>query len=307
MENCSNPSYFEVEACDGGCRVKKYTGPNEATVVIPSCIDGNKVVEIGESAFEYCTGLTSVTIPDSVTDIGGYAFLNCIGLTGITIPNGVTKIGRNAFEYCTGLTSVTIPDSVAEIGDNAFSDCESLTSMTILNSVTDIGRFAFAYCNKLIIHAPTGSAAERYAEVSGIPFQPLAQAPAARVKLQETDSSYFEVEACDGGCRIKKYTGLNEGAVVIPSCIGGSKVVEIGSEAFIECKSLTSVVIPDGVTEIGNHAFAFCTSLASVTIPDSIVTINMGAFTCCEGLTSMIIPDSVTEIGSRRPIRLILR
>ena len=57
-----------------------------------------------------CSGLTSVTIPNSVTDIGEWAFSGCSGLTGeLTIPNSVTNIGDGAFYYCSGLTSVTIP------------------------------------------------------------------------------------------------------------------------------------------------------------------------------------------------------
>ena len=64
--------------------------------------------KIGDNAFYYCTGLTSVTIPNSVTSIGNDAFSNCTGLTSVTIPNSVTKIGSSAFASCSGLTSITI-------------------------------------------------------------------------------------------------------------------------------------------------------------------------------------------------------
>ena len=97
----------------------------------------------------------SVVIPESityngttysVTSIGESAFFWCDGLTSITIPNSVTSIGENAFAYCSGLTSITIPNSVTSIGDNAFYACRGLTSITIPNSVTSIGNYAFAYC-----------------------------------------------------------------------------------------------------------------------------------------------------------------
>ncbi|MBO5799236.1 MAG: leucine-rich repeat domain-containing protein, partial [Paludibacteraceae bacterium] len=78
-----------------------------------------RVTTIGKGAFEFCFGLTSVTIPNSVTTIGDEAFYYCDGLTSVTIPNRVTTIGEAAFEYCTGLTSITIPNSVTTIGTSA--------------------------------------------------------------------------------------------------------------------------------------------------------------------------------------------
>ena len=109
----------------------------------------NSVTRIGIQAFWACHGLTSITIPNSVTSIEACVFQNCTGLTSITIPNSVTSIGNRAFSVCTGLTSITIPNSVTSIGDWAFDYCSSLTSITIPNSVTSIGRFAFSECVNL--------------------------------------------------------------------------------------------------------------------------------------------------------------
>ena len=69
--------------------------------IIPN--DGS-VTSIGDHAFEGCSGLTSITIPDSVTSIGSDAFCGCSGLTSITIPDSVTSIGSYAFWGCIGLT-----------------------------------------------------------------------------------------------------------------------------------------------------------------------------------------------------------
>lgn len=85
-----------------------------------------KVIAIGDGAFENCTQLTSITIPESVTTIGDNAFSSCSGLSSITIPEGVTIIGSSAFSGCTQLTSVTIPESVTSIGGYAFANCTKL-------------------------------------------------------------------------------------------------------------------------------------------------------------------------------------
>ena len=137
---------------------------------------------IGNQAFYDCTGLTSVTIPDSVTSIGWAAFSGCSGLTSVTIGNGVTSIGNRAFDGCKGLTSITVAEgnskyhsagncvietatmtlflgcktsviptdgSVTSIGNNAFDGCKGLTSITIPDSVTSIGECAFFGCTGL--------------------------------------------------------------------------------------------------------------------------------------------------------------
>ncbi|WP_052200116.1 leucine-rich repeat domain-containing protein [Flavobacterium psychrophilum] len=117
---------------------------NLTSVTIP-----NSVTTIGEASFFRCTGLISVTIPNSVTTIENSAFDRCKGLTSITIPNSVTSIGKDTFAGCSGLISVTIPNSVTAIGNSAFYACSGLTSVTIPNSVTAIGNYAFVNCSSL--------------------------------------------------------------------------------------------------------------------------------------------------------------
>ena len=122
-------------------------------VVIPESVvyQGNtySVTSIVDFAFYECSGLTSVTIPNSVISIGSYAFCMCGGLTSITIPNSVTSIGNQAFQQCSSLTSVIIPNSVITIGGCAFFGCSGLTSITIPNSVTSIDSYAFSGCSGL--------------------------------------------------------------------------------------------------------------------------------------------------------------
>ena len=133
----SNPLYFAEHLYLNGEEVKD--------LVIP-----NSVESIGEAAFYYCSGLTSVTIGNSVTSIGDDAFYFCTGLTSVTIGNSVKSIGEGVFCDCSGLTSVTIGNSVTSIGDWAFYECSALTSVTIGNSVENIGYRAFASCSELI-------------------------------------------------------------------------------------------------------------------------------------------------------------
>ena len=133
---------------DNTIEIIDYNG-SDAEVVIPDTIEGLPVTSIGGRAF-YLSGLTSVTIPNSVTSIGDWAFTSCWGLTSVTIPDSVASIGDGAFYECESLTSVTIGASVTSIGDSAFSGCFGLTSVTIGSSVTSLGDQAFVECLYLI-------------------------------------------------------------------------------------------------------------------------------------------------------------
>ncbi|WP_461255665.1 leucine-rich repeat domain-containing protein [Treponema sp. R80B11-R83G3] len=125
-----------------------YVG-NKSTVIIPSSIQNLPVTEIGGGAFFQKTGITSVTIPNSVTTIERTAFSSCAKLTSITIPDSVTYIGMQAFFECTSLTNVTIPNSVTILGQGVFMGCTSLTSVTIGNGVTTIDAGTFSRCTSL--------------------------------------------------------------------------------------------------------------------------------------------------------------
>ena len=110
---------------------------------------GDSITNIGESAFNGCSGLKNVAISDSVLSIGAHAFDGCKSLTSITIPNKVTSIGTYAFTSCSGLTSVTLGNRVVNIDAWAFSGCSALTSITIPRSVTSLGMGAFCYCSNM--------------------------------------------------------------------------------------------------------------------------------------------------------------
>ena len=127
-------------------------------------------------AFDNCSKLSSITIPDSVKSIGDYTFYNCSSLTSITIPDNVTSIGEYAFSNCSSLTSITIPDSVTSIGSSAFRGCSSLTSITLPHNYTKqcnkhrlfcVQRMQFAYKHNVAVYWSKGrSNVKRYLSVS---------------------------------------------------------------------------------------------------------------------------------------------
>ena len=92
--------------------------------------------------------VTDLVIPNGVESINSYAFTGS-GLTSVTIGDSVTSIGNGAFSYCDSLTSVVIPDSVTSIGEGTFRGCSSLSSVAIPDSVTSIGDIAFYGCDSL--------------------------------------------------------------------------------------------------------------------------------------------------------------
>ena len=296
-----------------------YTG----NITIPASVtyDGTTytVAKIGDYAFRYCTGLTSISIPSSVTSIEDYAFHYCTGLTSISIPSSVTSIGDDAFHYCTGLTSITIPSSVTSIGDYAFSICSGLASIkveagntaydsrencnalietasntliagcmntTIPNSVTKIGDYAFYCCTGLTsIDIPSS--------VTSIGYQAFYGCTGLKsIKVEAGNTAYDSRENCNAIIETASNT-------LVAGCMNTTipnSVTTIGDQAFYGCTGLKSISIPASVTSIEDFAFKNCTGLTSINLPASVATIGDYAFSGCSGLTSISIPSSVTSI-----------
>ena len=257
------------------------------------------MTSIGSYAFEYCTGLTSVTIPNSVTSIGDGAFAGCSSLTSVTIPNSVTSIGRSAFFGCTGLTSVTIPNSVTDIGVCAFLDCSSLTSVTIGNSVTSIGDYAFADCTSLtsvtIPNSVTSIGSSVFRNTPWLENQPdgMVYINSCLYTWKGEMPENTSVEIKEGTTTICGYafencTGL--ASVTIPN-----SVTSIGGSAFNGCSNLSSIILH--CKEVGSW-FSGLTSISIIEIGDEVETIGNSAFKGCTGLNSVIIGKAVNSIGS---------
>ena len=237
---------------DGTYAVMGYTG-TATKVVIPSTYLWKPVTIIGDSAFKACSGLTSLTIPDSVEWIGDYAFSGCNGLTRIVLPDSVTTIGDGAFWGCNGLTSLTIPDSVEWIGDRAFYNCSSLTYNK----------------NDGLIYL--GNLNNPYLYLSSVEDRSITTA---------TINNACKFIGCNAFTKCKNLT-----EIVIPD-----SVTSIGNYAFEACSSLTEIVIPNSVTSIGEYAFYGCSGLTSIVIPDSVTSIGNSAFYNCSSLTEITLP-----------------
>ena len=135
-------------------------GEPATTVTIPETIRvGQKEYQVTviEGAFQDCTSLESISLPDGLTTIGWCAFEGCTGLESINLPDGLTTIGYAAFYECTSLKSITLPDSVATIGSGAFAHCTSLEGISLPDGVTVIEEGAFQKCTSLkSINLPDG-------------------------------------------------------------------------------------------------------------------------------------------------------
>ena len=102
---------------------------------------------ICDKAFDYCSSLRSLVIPDEVTSIGKSAFANCKSLRSLVIPDGVTRIGNEAFYGCKSLSSLVFPNSITSIGDGEFCVCSSLKSLVSPDSVVILKGNPFSGCD----------------------------------------------------------------------------------------------------------------------------------------------------------------
>ena len=139
---------FQYEKYERYITITKYNGSAE-NVIVPSTIDGTKVMIIEQDAFRECASLKNVEIPNTVIYIGCYAFYNCENLQKITIPDSIQDIGNFTFYNCKSLQKITIPDGVEDIGLYTFYNCKSLQSITMPDSVESIGAYAFYNCKSL--------------------------------------------------------------------------------------------------------------------------------------------------------------
>ena len=132
---------------------------------------------LDEAAFEACSKLTAVTLPDGLTELPSFAFYNCSGLSEIKIPSTVSSVGWDAFYGCTGITEVLIPENVSYIGSWAFHGCTALKSLKILNKNCEIPGTSedLGVPRTTTIYGHRGSTAQTYAQEYGYTFDVLSE------------------------------------------------------------------------------------------------------------------------------------
>ena len=319
-----NNNYTELAVSCRGSYDSPYSNEYTDNVVVPESVDYNgntyPVTSIGSYAFSDCSGLTSVTIPNSVTSIGYFAFNGCSGLTSVTIPQSVTYIGDYAFQSCNGLTSVIVNCCPTNFGSTPFYgcnkieeisfDCETVTSLfrnlssikkvTLSENIKTIGHSAFSGCSGLtsitIPNSTTSLGNNAFYGCSDLttiiseiktPFEigSIASTSVTLIVPAETKAAYLSTT---GWSNFTNIVEVGEGGVV------GSKF-EIDDILYTidenNTASLTSankaisgaVVIPNQVEYNGKKY--------------DVTSIGYQAFYNCSNLTSVTISNNVTSIG----------
>lgn len=231
--------------------------PNLQTVIFA---EGSQLKAFPFAAFEGCTALTGITIPDGMTELNNNSFMNCTSLESITIPAAVTELGDQSFIGCGKLADVCFAENsrLTNIKWAAFKQCTSLKSITLPGSVTSIGTQAFEQCTTLEeVHLP--------ANLKSLGSQVFLNCRSLRsIELPEglTTISYQALSSC-----------YSLSSVNFPSTLE-----TIGQYAFLET-ALTEVHIPESVQRIDQSAFNNISTLTDVYLPNSADTPKMGLAT----------------------------
>lgn len=267
------------------------------------------VSAIANSAFEGCSSITSVAIPEHITSLGEYIFCNCPNITEVTISKGV-KLPAHAFQKCSALTTVKLPSDMKEIPDFAFGDCNSLVGIDIPKSVVRIGNGAFMNCSSLeSIDLPDG-----LTDLGAYSFKNCKALTSVKIPEGITsigDQTFYYCSKLKNIEFPSHLTSIGGFAFYYASLVDfewPSSLENIGTHAF-SANSFTEINLPNSVKSIGRGAFYYCRQAVSVTIPEGIEEIPDDAFNFCYELKTVTLPSSLTTIAKRAfaycPIRYI--
>lgn len=257
--------------------------------------------EINNLAFQGCTTLISVKLPQTVTIIGEAAFSGCTSLETVDLKNTkLEEIGKEAFLNCASLTALDLPSTVKTIGDYAFADCKMVSQVNIPASLESLGVGVFRDWESL---TKFESNSENYVvqEVSGSTTDTVLVSkdgetlilymPSNKATTYETPTTIKKIESyAFSGVSTLKEVRFTE------------KVIEIGEGIFSNCKNLVSVYLPSTLPKISYSMFENCTKLVNVLSTtgdklENIETIEGRAFYYCVSLVDHVISDKVKEIG----------
>ncbi|MDE7131260.1 MAG: leucine-rich repeat protein, partial [Lachnospiraceae bacterium] len=260
--------------------------------------EGGGLQTIGESAFEGCRQLQSLSLPGSLETVGDRAFAYCVALESVAVGSGV--IGENAFYGCSNLTEVLFSDKVTEIGSYAFGSCTKLESLLIPDSVGTIGSNAFDSCSGMKeITLPDGIDSIAPGTFSGCTSLQSIAIPDSVKEIGDRAFNYCyslkDIQMADGVQRIgsEAFSGCSAlQSVSIPD-----SVTVLGDRAFASCRGMTGIYLSNNLTDMGEYTFEGCTALERVNIPESLSHIGQYSFSGCESLKKILIPGSIKTIG----------
>ena len=268
------------------------------------------LTSIGSAAFAYCSGLTSLQFPSNLTSIGDNAFAGCTGLTSLQFPSGLTSIGVCAFQNCTGLTSLELPSGLTSIGANAFYWCTGLTSIHAnmsnppLIDDEDNSPFLPDLKNNCTLYVPKDSYTAYMVAPGWGDFKTIAKFNPDLIRdwvtknvAQAGTLSTVIGEDKENITKLKLTGNLNDTdvqyleemireAALQELNLKDAQLYTIESLRFCDCKSLTSLVLPDVLKRIEKAAFSNCTGLTTISLPAGLEYMY-GAFWGNIGLTSI--------------------
>ena len=309
----TNPlDYLTYEIADGEVTITDCDTSISGELTIPETIEGYPVTDIRYPAFSDCTGLTSVTIPDSVTFIGSCAFLGCTSLTSVTIPDSVTFIGPDAFSNCTSLTSISLSNNIERLGDDVFYNTAYYNNdLNWENDILYIGKYLIDVKESFSGSCTVKSGTRLIAD--GAFFFPeeltnliipssvevindrLSQCTGLKSIIVDKNNTVFDSR---NNCNAIIETATNTLVQGTKSTVIPNSVTSIGEDAFYRCKGLTSITIPGNVEKISDCSFFECSELTSVVMDNGVLSIGRESFRGCKKLKNLVIPDSVTYIGN---------
>ena len=283
----------------------------QGDIVIPEKVTYNgttySVKKIGGSGFQRLSGITSVTIANSIISIGDKAFQDCSGMTRVTIGNSVTSIGDRAFDGCSSLTRITIPNSVKTIGLYAFYDCTKLTYLALCNA-EKINYCAFRNCTALKTiyvggNSFTNSLCYHYNYEIFYGCDQILDTLIVDTN-NWTDIKDFFNHRYTSGSSSTSGTAYYINFYKTKNLVIGESVTSIGANAFQDYTYVTKVNwkarnCANFTSTASSQPFNGLTNITSFTFSDEVQ--HIPAYLCygLTGLTSVTIPLSVTSAGHR--------
>lgn len=259
-----------------------------------------EITKIPKGLFGSCTGLTQITIPDTVVSIDQEAFARCVNLQNITFDNNLKSIGNGAFGRCNSLTQIVIPDAVQTIGITTFSNCEKLKEVKMPKACTYVPEAMFQNCTAL----NNITFSNNTIEISQNAFDSCT----ALVQINLPNKVQIIRHDAFINCKNLKTLRLAESLKTIErqafygcEALSEMTILEeltlIGENAFSNCKSLQTLKLPDSLETLEAYAFSNCDKLASVSLGAGIKTIPDYCFYADPEVKKIILPQQVTAIG----------